>query len=172
MLVRNIAQIITDNYGSLVEESAWEKPIAWSFLITLFIVVPASIGVILSFVTIIWSGLITSLATVLGVLTGFSINALVLLTRHSEKDSYELENTVVKRTREYTLYSVLVGISLLFVLFIGLVLANGNISPNELILQAGSAVIYSWVVHYFITLSVIMHRFHSIINGGAINNSS
>ena len=171
MLFRNLTQIVADNYTALAGESTWPGRIAWGYVGTVFIVFPVAAGIALSFVTPIWSGLLGTLAPVFGVLTGFSINAIMLLTRHSEEDSYDLETHIVQETRKFTLYSILVGLTLIGLLVGVLIASKSTVSIPYDFTRIVSAGVYTMMIHYFLTLLVITHRLHSLIEGGAINNA-
>lgn len=171
MLFRNITRIVADNYTALAGESTWQGRSAWGYVGTVFIGVPVAAGIVLSFVTPIWPELLGTLTPVFGVLTGFSINAIMLLTRHSEEDSYDLETHVVQETRKFTLYSILVGLSLIFLLVCVLIASRSTVSVPYDLTRIVSAGVYTMMVHYFLTLLVITHRLQSLIEGGAINNA-
>lgn len=170
MLFHNLTRIIADNYSALAGESSWSGHTAWESVAVVFIVFPIAAGSTLSFITPIWTGLLSTLTSVFGVLTGFSINAIMLLTRHSEEDSYDLETKIVQETRKFTLYSILVGLLLIALLVGVLIASNSTVTLRYDLSQIVSAGVYTMMIHYFLTLLVITHRLHSLIEGGAINN--
>lgn len=171
MLFRNLTRIVADNYTALAGGSRWRGRIAWGDVAVVFIGLPVVAGIVLSSVAPIWPGLLGTLTPVFGVLTGFSINAIMLLTRHSEEDSYDLETQVVQETRKFTLYSILVGLTLIGLLVCVLIASKSTISIPYDFTRIASASVYTMMVHYFLTLLVITHRLHSLIEGGAINNA-
>lgn len=171
MLFHNLTRIVADNYTALAGESSWPDRIAWGYVTVVFIALPVTAGTALSFITPIWSGLVSTLTPVFGVLTGFSINAIMLLTRHSEEDSYSLETRLVQETRKFTLYSILVGLTLIALLVGVLIASKSTVTVQYDFTQIVSAGVYTVMLHYFLTLLVITHRLHSLIEGGAINNA-
>ena len=168
MLFQNISKIIWGHYGALSSGNPF-KPWASRFLIFfVFFLIPITIGVVLGFISPLTSGIVTPFVTVLGVLTGFSINAIFLLFRHSDDNSYEEEIQVVEQTRQVTLYAVLIGIVLIACLLITAALTQGSIFFGDLLGKIGSSLLYAATMHYFITLLVIVHRLYSLIHGGAL----
>lgn len=177
MLLKNIPTIVSNNYKSLVSETDSGKWASRIIVGLLLIIIPSSFGVVLGVLSPIWMNLLSALISVVGVLTGFSINTIVLLTGHSEEDSYNLQTDVVEDTENFTLYSILVGIVLLITVLIGFIIVRGNLLPkfNSLSvlvevtgLQLLSVVVYSLMFHYLVTLLVISHRLYSLVRGDAI----
>lgn len=173
MILRNIPRIVSDNYESLVHE-AWGRGNASRLYVGLvFALIPSVIGVVLGYISPVESGLAGVLVSMVGVLTGFSINAIVLLSNHSAEDTFQQEIDAINKTRDFTLYSILVGIVLLMVLVLGLIIANSGPLPDSLSAnlslpisgtQILSSLIYILVVHYFVVLLVIAHRLYSLVN--------
>lgn len=179
MLLHNIGRIVHDNYDSLVAEAWGRGRPAQAYVGTVFIVLPIVAGVFFGLFSPLWTEFVGALVSVIGVLTGFSINSIVLLTGHSEADSYDLKTRVVNQTKDYTLYSILVGIILLVVLILGYIIANSDPIPiienpyhNTVSdVQIASMLIYSFLIHYFLILLVITHRLYSLVHGNAIGNN-
>ena len=174
MLLKNVGRIVNDNYVSLSGEAWGNGVISKIYVATLFGLLPLVFGAIIGLWSPLWADFVGPLISVVGVLTGFSINAIVLLTSHSSDRSYEIKTKVVDQTKDYTLYSILVGIITLVALIIGYILANGDL---PLVLDLGistmtivSIIVYILVFHYFLMLFVIVHRLYSLVHGNALNN--
>ncbi|MFC5367224.1 hypothetical protein [Salinirubrum litoreum] len=178
MLLRNLPDIVWKNYSSLADESGFRGRRAWVFVVATFVVLPIAAGTVAGRYSPIWSDLIRTLITATGVLTGFSINALVLLTSHTAEKTYEQKTTIVEQTQDFTLYSVLVGVSLLLSLVGGYILTeasvvNGMAIPFPVSISASqllSFVVYSLLAHYFLILLVIVHRLYTLVDTNALNN--
>lgn len=173
MLLGNLRSIVARNYGSLVEEGgAWaETRVAF-----LFGLVPTTIGALLGYYSPLWGEIIAPLISAIGVLTGFSINAIVLLSGNLGDDSYPLEQKHLQQTNDLTLYSILVGFCLLIVLVFGVVTANIDFVLQEIpaqyrivtATQVLSVVVYSLTCHYFVVLLSVTHRLYTLVHSGSV----
>lgn len=170
MLVANLWDIVKDHYASAVDASKWNGGVAKFHVFILFAALPLIVGITLGYFSPLWGGMLQILITVLGVLTGFSINSLVLLMRHSTEDSYNLESRMVDTARDYCLYAVLVGLILIVASLVGFALSKSAIDFHRNVKIASSVVLYTIVAHYFATFGVLTHRFYTLINGDAIEN--
>lgn len=171
MLFSNLGKIVRKNYSSLSAQSGLNAPYAGVLVGLIFGVLPIELGILLAHLTPVWTGLIASLAPVLSVLTGFSINAIVLLTRHTEVDSYDDESRVVSQTQDFTLYAVFIGLVLIAFLLFGFIVARSSLLRPYPAIEVVSALIYSVLVHYFLVLGVVVHRMYSLVNGGALSSN-
>lgn len=177
MLLRNIGRIVTDNYDSLIDEAWGRGPASALLVIAGFGLVPVVLGLLGGYHVPVWVNFLSALISVIGVLTGFSINSIVLLTGHSESDSYSLKTKVVDQTKDYTLYSILVGIVLLITLTLGFLFVKAGFEYSITIrgfqfsiLQLVSVIVYSVLAHYVLILLVITHRLYTLVHGNAIGN--
>lgn len=172
MLIGNIRSIVTENYASLVHEAKGKGKYAKSKVFLIFLLLPSVLGVFIGYTVPVWQGFISPMFPALGVLTGFSINMLVLLTGHSEEDSYNLKTEVVEQTQDFTLYSILNGVVLIATLIAAMVIMRGVLGSNqvfglvpvEVVMVGISILIYSLLVHYILVLVVMTHRLHSLVN--------
>lgn len=177
MLIGNIRSIVTDNYASLVHEAKGTGKYAKSKVFLIFLLLPSVFGVFIGYTVPVWQGFISPMFPALGVLTGFSINMLVLLTGHSEEDSYNLKTEVVEQTQDFTLYSILNGVVLIAALIAAMVIMRGVLGSNqvfglvpvEVVMVGISILIYSLLVHYILVLVVMTHRLHSLVNIKALD---
>ncbi|MFD1641457.1 hypothetical protein [Halohasta litorea] len=164
MIFNNLYRICEDHYGSLNSETGYKSPASEFILVFSFALVPILIGTVLGYFVTIWSGFIAASAPVLSVLTGFSINTLVLLMGYSEENPHPYEQNTIKKTKEFTLYSILIGILVIIVLVFGFILSRIEVtSPSEINFLI-SAFVYSIMAHYFITLLVIAHRLYNLVH--------
>jgi hypothetical protein len=168
MLFQNLSKIIRGHYSALDRGNAFTPVISKAVIFFIFFAIPAAIGSILGIISPLTTNIVAPFVTVLGVLTGFSINAVLLLFRYSEDKSYEEEIQVVEQTREVTLYSVFIGIVLVACMLVAAVLTQSDLFFGELIEKTGSILIYAATMHYFITLLVIVHRLYSLLHGGTL----
>ena len=112
--------------------------------------------------------------SVVGVLTGFSINALVLITGHDNNESYEIKKRVVEQTQDFTLYSILSGILLIVVITFGYVATNMSYPawfPWKVsipVVKIASVFVYTALMHYFLILLVISHRLYTLVHGDGL----
>jgi hypothetical protein len=179
MLFGNVPAIIKRNYSSLVHEVGYSGVTAKAAIVCIFGAIPVTLGVGLGYISPLWTGLVGALISAMGVLTGFSINAVVLLSNHDEDASYAEKTEVVNQTKDFTLYSILFGVIVLAVLILGFVTAKAkplvtiqfpaNV-PTITGLQIVSAVVYTALIHYLIILLVVSHRLYSLVHGNALNN--
>lgn len=173
MLLENLWCIVTRNYASLVDEGG---SLGKTRVFVLFGLIPALIGGVLGFYSPLWPEIIGPLISAIGVLTGFSINAIILLSGHSVEESYDLEIKHVRQTKDFTLYSILVGFSLLIVLIIGSVISNAGFIihgvPSSLDAATGSQVlsviVYSLICHYFLVLLSVTHRLYTLVHSDSL----
>jgi cytochrome b561 len=179
MLFGNIPDIVKRNYSSLVHEVRYSGICAKVAILCIFGGIPIGIGVGLGYISPLWTGLVGALISAMGVLTGFSINAVVLLSNHNEENSYQEKTKVVNQTKDFTLYSILFGVFVLAVLIIGFVTAKAEpiftirvpqYIPAITALQGVSAIVYTALIHYLIILLVVSHRLYSLVHGNALNN--
>lgn len=168
MIFGNLRTIITDHYSSLGEETGLSKPYRYYFLAFLFGIVPLMVGGGLGWYIPIWTGLITASTSAVSVLTGFSINTLILLMRYNKNDSHPYEQKTVRKTKEFTLYSILLGVGLLISLVFGYLLTHVSISTGTYLMKTISILVYTIIAHYFLTLLVITHRLWSLVHGDVL----
>lgn len=173
MLFYNIKRTTEECFHSLYDEVGVERH-PKLFVRAVFWGIPAIFGTALGLVSPIWGGIVAALASTIGILTGFSINAIVLLTGYSENDGYELKTNVVDKTKNITLYSIFLGVSLLIILILGLVITRARLPPGVEIpmisgMQAVSIAFYVVLTHYFMILLVITHRLYSLVHSDALN---
>lgn len=161
MIFKNITKIVKNHYTSLAEETGYKPKPAGAILIIIFFLLPAILGVVLGSEVFIWEGFISASAPVLSVLTGFSINTLVLLMRFDSKNSHQYDQSTVEKTKEFTLYSILVGVIIIIFLVFGFIITRINLEAGKLVLIAVSSITYALIAHYFLTLLVITHRLYS-----------
>lgn len=180
MIFGNIPKIIKRNYTSLLHEIKYSGITATVAIICIFGLVPITAGFGLGYISPLWTGLVGALISTMGVLTGFSINAVVLLSSHNKENSYEEKTNVVDQTKDFTLYSILFGIVVLGILILGFVAARAEplftiqvpaTIPTITGLQIVSAMVYTALIHYLIILLVISHRLYSLVHGNALNNT-
>jgi hypothetical protein len=164
MVFGNLGSIVTDHYSSLGEETGLRTPFDYIFLGIVFILIPTGIGFTLGNYVVLWSGFIAASAPVFSVLTGFSINIIVLLMRYRSNGSHPYGDRTVKKTKEFTLYSILLGVVLIICLVFGLILSriDGTIGA-EIAFVAGGTV-YSLMAHYSLTLLIVTHRLWSLVH--------
>lgn len=173
VLLQNIGRIVEDNYSSLVHEAPGRGKKSQLVVFGIFGFFPATAGFLFGLASPFWTSIITALVSSIGVLTGFGINSIMLLTNAATEDMYEQKRNMVNQTLDYTLYSVLVGLLSLVVLLFGFILSEANIPfsmPTIPISRAQliSIVVYFALIHYFMVLFVITHRMYSLINTNAI----
>lgn len=168
MIFGNIGSIITDHYSSLGEETGLKTPYDFVFLAFVFALLPIVIGFSLANYVLLWSGFIAASAPVLSVLTGFSINTIILLMRYDKDGSHPYEEKTVRKTKEFTLYSILAGVVLIICLVFGFVLSRVDGAIGVEIAFVVSGIVYTLMAHYFLTLLVITHRLWSLIHGDVL----
>jgi hypothetical protein len=160
--------IITDHYSSLGEETNLKTPVDYVVLFIIFATVPVGIGFILARYVVLWAGFIAATAPVLSVLTGFSINTIILLMRYDNHGAHPYEERTVRKTKEFTLYSILVGVILIICLVFGFILSRVDGRVGTEIAFVVSGIVYALIAHYFLTLLVITHRLWSLIHSDVI----
>jgi hypothetical protein len=173
MLLENLQSIVVRNYTSLVDEAGRfaKTRVALSFGF-----VPIVIGVLLGYYSPLWAKIVGALISAIGVLTGFSINSIVLLTSHSKENSYHLKTKHVNQTKDFTLYSILVGLVLLAALIIGYAGTSAEIQFSSIqnwkkpitTIPILSIVIYTLLCHYFMVLLSVTHRLYTLVHSDAI----
>lgn len=168
MIFGNIGSIISDHYSSLCQETGLKKPVDYFVLAVIFVAFPVLVGFSLANYVVLWSGFVTASASVLSVLTGFSINTLILLMRYNKDGSHPYEQRTVRKTKEFTLYAILSGVVLIICLVFGIVVSRIGGSAGSELAFVISGIVYSLMAHYFLTLLVITHRFWSLIHGDVI----
>ncbi|GAA0648858.1 hypothetical protein [Salarchaeum japonicum] len=175
MFATNLWKIVRRNYGSLVEETGVGSPASEISVAAFFGAVPILLGSWFGYAIPIWTGFIGSLVPVVGVLTGFSINSIVLLSGQSDEDSYEQRKAAIRQTKDFSLYSILVGIVLLSALTVGFLLAKANPGAQIVIfdtvvtaLQIASVAVYTILIHYLIVLLLITHRLFTMVHIDAV----
>jgi predicted Co/Zn/Cd cation transporter (cation efflux family) len=161
MIFKNISKIVKNHYISLAEETGFKPKPAGAILTVIFFLLPTVLGVVLGSAVTIWEGFISASAPVLSVLTGFSINTLVLLMRFDTKNSHQYDQSNVEKTKEFTLYSILIGVLIIIFLVFGFIIARMNLEGNEFVAISISSITYALIAHYFLTLLVITHRLYS-----------
>jgi len=175
MFLTNIRKIVRKNYGSLVEEASGGYLASRLYVGIFFGLIPVLVGGVLGYYVDLWAGFIGTLISVVGVLTGFSINSVVLLSGQVADGTYEQRKNAVRQTKDFTLYSILVGIVLLAVLTLGYLMIQvgpdfpisvslGTITP----LTAVSAFVYTILIHYLLILFFITHRLYTMVHIDAI----
>lgn len=175
MIFSNLGKIVEDHYRALEEESGYKPFFSRSIILFVFVIIPATIGSIFALYETLWPNFVIASATVFGVLTGFSINTLVLLLRYNDDEGYPLEKRTVQKTREFTLYTILIGIVILMVLLFGYLLIQisiEEISIGNFVLDIEfliSVFAYGLILHYFLTILTITHRLRTLIHGGALS---
>lgn len=165
MIFGNIGSIISDHYSSLGQETGLNNPFDYIFLAVVFVAFPAIVGFVLANYVVLWSGFITASASVLSVLTGFSINTIILLMRYDKDGSHPYEQKTVRKTKEFTLYAILSGVILIICLVFGIVVSRIGGAAGSGLAFVVSGIVYSLMAHYFLTLLVITHRLWSLIHG-------
>ena len=168
MIFGNIGSIISDHYSSLGQETGLKNPFDYVFLAVVFVAFPAVVGFALANYVVLWSGFITASASVLSVLTGFSINTIILLMRYDEDGSHPYEQKTVRKTKEFTLYAILAGVVLIICLVFGIVISRIGGTAGSGLAFVVSGIVYSLMAHYFLTLLVITHRLWSLIHGDVL----
>jgi hypothetical protein len=173
MFLSNIGKIVSKNYMSLVEEAGGESRFPRLYVFFFFGFFPILVGALLGYYIELWAGFIGTLISVVGILTGFSINSVVLLSGHDADGIYEQRKDAVKQTKNFTLYSILIGIVLLAVLTLGYLMlqagsdfpisfSNATITP----LTAVSMSVYAILVHYLLILFFVTHRLYTMVHIG------
>jgi D-alanyl-lipoteichoic acid acyltransferase DltB (MBOAT superfamily) len=171
MFLSNLGKIISKNCASLVEEAGGESRFPKLYVIFFFAFLPILVGVLLGYYIELWAGFISTLISVVGILTGFSINSVVLLSGHDANGVYEQRKDAVRQTKDFTLYSILIGIVLLSALTLGyLMLQVGSDSPisfsNTPIapLTVASISVYAILAHYLLILFFVTHRLYTMVH--------
>lgn len=170
MIFKNIIKIIRNNYSSLIHEIAVPEYFKTFLVVIIFLIIPFFFGLILGVLSPIGDGIIMSIASVVSVLTGFSLNAIILMLRHDPTESYELETKIVDQTKDFTLYTIIIGMLTLVILIFGHIAVKSEIYLGFDGVIIYSIIIYSLLVHYFLGLFVILHRLFSLVRGGAIHS--
>lgn len=174
MILSNLGQIVVRNYATLVRETEGTGRYPYVVVAFTFGLFPILMGIALGFTTSLWTEIVRPLLSVIGVLTGFSINALVLITGQDNSDSYEIKGRVVEQTQDFTLYSILSGILLLVVITFGYVATNMAYPawfPWKVsipVVEIASVFVYTALIHYFLILLVISHRLYTLVHGDAL----
>lgn len=168
MIFGNIGSIVSDHYSSLGQETGLRRPFDYAVLAVIFAIFPTVIGFTLANYVVLWSGFITASASVLSVLTGFSINTIILLMRYDKDGSHPYEQRTVKKTKEFTLYAILAGVVLIICLVFGIVISRIGGAAGSGLAFVVSGIVYTLMAHYFLTLLVITHRFWSLIHGDVL----
>jgi hypothetical protein len=168
MIFGNIGSIISDHYSSLGQETGLKNPFDYVFLAVVFVAFPAVVGFALANYVVVWSGFITASASVLSVLTGFSINTIILLMRYDKDGSHPYDQKTVRKTKEFTLYAILAGVVLIICLVFGIVVSRIGGAAGSGLAFVVSGIVYSLMAHYFLTLLVITHRLWSLIHGDVL----
>jgi len=168
MIFGNIGSIVSDHYSSLGQETGLKNPFDYIFLAVVFVGFPAVVGFTLANYVVLWSGFITASASVLSVLTGFSINTIILLMRYDKDGSHPYEQRTVRKTKEFTLYAILAGVVLIICLVFGIVVSRIGGTAGSGLAFVVSGIVYTLMAHYFLTLLVITHRLWSLIHGDVL----
>jgi hypothetical protein len=168
MIFSNLWRIITDHYTSLSDETGLGNPYDTTVLVFVFAIFPLVLGFGLATQVPLWSDFIAAAAPVLSVLTGFSINTIILLMRYNGEDGHPYEQRTVRKTKEFTLYSILLGVIIIIALVFGFILTRFSQIMGVSVTILVSGLVYGLIGHYFLTLLVITHRLWSLIHGDAI----
>jgi predicted Na+-dependent transporter len=168
MIFGNLSSIVADHYSSLSDETALKKPVDQIFLAIVFVLLPLALGFALAQYVPIWSGFISSSAPVLSVLTGFSINTIILLMRYDSDTGHPYEQKTVQKSKEFTLYSILIGVVIIITLVFGYILTQIGTNVSSTLTFFVTGIIYSLIGHYFLTLLVITHRLWALIHGDVL----
>lgn len=174
MIFSNLGKIVIGNYQTLIRETEGNGLYPYIVVSFIFGIFPALLGVALGFTTSLWTEIVRPLLSVIGVLTGFSINALVLITGHDKNDAYEIKGRVVEQTQDFTLYSILSGILLLVIITFGYVALSMSYPawfPWKVsipVVEIASILVYTGLIHYFLILLVISHRLYTLVHGEAL----
>lgn len=168
MIFGNLKSIVGDHYSSLGDETGYKHPFDYIVLGVLFFALPLSVGFVLAYYVPIWPGFISASAPVLSVLTGFSINTIILLMRYEPEGNHFYEERTVQKTKEFTLYTILVGVIIIIALVFGFILTQVDTGTPFSFTLFVTGVVYSLIAHYFLTLLVITHRLWSLIHGDVI----
>lgn len=168
MIFGNLTRIVSDHYVSLGQETGLSSPYSYLFLLFIFWLLPLGFGFLLAKYVTLWIGFITASATVLSVLTGFAVNTIVLLMRYDKDGSHPYEQNTVRKTKEFTLYTLLLGVVLLMSMVVGVLISQIDGATISEIVFITSGLIYTMLIHYFLTLLVITHRFRGLIHADVL----
>lgn len=167
----NLRKIVSKNYSSLVEEAGGESPTSELYVFFFFGLLPILVGAVLGYYVELWAGFIGTLISVVGILTGFSINSVVLLSGQVADGTYQQRKDAVRQTKDFTLYSILIGIVLLAILTLGYLMtqvgADFPVSFSESLvtpLNLISATVYAVLIHYLLILFFITHRLYTMVH--------
>lgn len=170
MIFRNILTITRNNYESLVSEIRVRPSIKKPLVIFIFGGLPAVIGALLGWISPVSGNIVIGLVSVISVMTGFSINAIVLLIGNSGENSYDLEVHIVDQTIDFTLYAIVVGIFTLLLILLGYIFISSNLQLGIGGVKIFSVITYTMVIHYFLGLFVVSHRLFTFVKG-VVNRS-
>jgi len=178
MGIFNIKKIIELHYYSIVKNSSFPLAIFWFGLIPLFI------SVVGTYLHPIDQNFIQILIPVMGILIGFSINAVILLMgkSHDNSDKFLEDSTaegksfissgkiseLYEHTRNHTHYILILGLIILVLLCFCYLVSRSRIVPH--FIKTGyfydwslSIFLYSLLSHYILSVFLIPSHIYAIV---------
>lgn len=156
----SILPIVQEHYRSLVSDSSRLRTA------TIFGFIPGITGIVLSLSGILLTPEFTRIViSMLAILVGFSINALVLLMRDHEaiKDGTR-EAELMENTRNHTMYALIFGLTILTYTGGIMLFQTSGIDLGYLADIVGSSILFAGLVHYLQTLYLLPARLYAIID--------
>lgn len=154
----SITPIIREHFSSLVRDSSRRRTIV------IFGIFPGLVGLLLSLGGVLLNKSFTQVViSILAILVGFSINALVLLMRNDrEVEEGSKEEELMENTRNHTMYALILGLTILSYTAAIYLLQVSSITMNDGPSIAGSALFYAGLIHYVQTLYLLPARLYAI----------
>lgn len=153
----SIFPIIREHFKSLIDDSTKLG------IIILFLIIPVLVAsVAIHFKAFLDRSFIQTALSVLAVLVGFTINALVLLMGTSEESYSTKQEEVLDKTRDHTVYSLVIGLVLIGLASLFLVFYNQISSAGIGIIVVSTLILYTISTHYITTLFLIPARIYKI----------
>lgn len=156
----SIRPIVNAHRESLSDESNSEHKVKFWFYI-----LPALIAAFLVLLKIfITSSFALAVISMIAILIGFSVNAIVLLMDHVDEDMSSDEEKLVEGLRNLTLYSIIVGLVLLLLTGLSLLATTNDLFEGCWIARAiVSFLLFTGLSHYLITLFLLPARLYVVV---------
>lgn len=110
--------------------------------------------------------IINSIIAAFAIFVGFLINIVILLIPHRCKENDVIEEKLVKHLHYNTMYSLLVSIIIISYALLSLLIydiVTQNLSKIWHII--GSGILYFFIVHFLISLLLIVRRVYALFEG-------
>lgn len=159
----NIWPVVSNHFDSLNEDSP--SPFTDKLLL---VGMPAMVS-FLSLQYPVSTSLAKTTITALAILFGFSFNAVILFAGTDYSDKKPKEQKSIELTEGNTHYSLVIGFSALVFAFLVFAISKPEPSSSNWLLVIFSYILYFFLLHYFLTLMMILRRLSILISGDLLS---